>query len=73
MRAGTVGVKIKRADFTITGRQTSLSVAANDAATILAASRWCWERSQMSGTPIRLLGTRVASLTLEEARELRLF
>jgi DNA polymerase-4 len=73
MRAATVGLKIKRADFTITGRQTSLAVAANDAATILAASTWCWERSQMRGTPIRLLGTRVASLTLEEARELRLF
>jgi len=73
MRAATVGIKVKRADFTITGRQTSLAVAANDAATILAASTWCWERSHLRGTPIRLLGTRVASLTLEEARELRLF
>jgi DNA polymerase-4 len=73
MRAATVGIKVKRADFSITGRQTSLAVAANDAATILAASTWCWERSQLRGTPIRLLGTRVASLTLEEARELRLF
>ncbi len=73
MRAATVGIKVKRADFTVTGRQTSLAVAANDAATILAASTWCWERSQLRGTPIRLLGTRVASLTLEEARELRLF
>jgi hypothetical protein len=57
----------------VTGRQTSLAVAASDAATILAASTWCWERSQVRGTPIRLLGTRVASLTIEEARELRLF
>ncbi len=73
MRAATVGIKIKRADFTVTGRQTSLAVAASDAATILAASTWCWERSQVRGTPIRLLGTRVASLTIEEARELRLF
>jgi DNA polymerase-4 len=73
MRAATVGIKVKRADFSVTGRQTSLAVAANDAATILAASTWCWERSHLRGTPIRLLGTRVASLTLEEARELRLF
>jgi DNA polymerase-4 len=73
MRAATVGIKVKRADFTVTGRQTSLAVAANDAATILAASTWCWERAQLRGTPIRLLGTRVASLTIEEARELRLF
>jgi DNA polymerase IV len=73
LRAGTVGVKIKRADFTVTGRQTALAVATNDAPTILAASTWCWNRSELRGTPIRLLGTRVASLTAEEARELRLF
>ncbi len=73
LRAGTVGVKIKRADFTVTGRQTALAVATNDAPTILAASTWCWNRSDLRGTPIRLLGTRVASLTAEEARELRLF
>jgi DNA polymerase-4 len=73
MRAGTVGIKIKLADFTITGRQTALAVATNDAPTILAASTWCWERSGIAGRPIRLLGTRVASLTTEEARELRLF
>jgi DNA polymerase-4 len=73
LRASTVGVKIKRADFTITGRQTSLAVAADDAPTILAASTWCWQRSRLRGTPIRLLGTRVASLTAQEARELRLF
>ncbi len=73
LRAATVGIKIKRSDFTVTGRQTALAVATNDAPTILAASTWCWERSHLHGTPIRLLGTRVASLTAEEARELRLF
>jgi DNA polymerase-4 len=73
LRAATVGVKIKRADFTITGRQTALAVATSDAPTILAASTSCWERSQLRGVPIRLLGTRCASLTTEEARELRLF
>jgi DNA polymerase-4 len=72
MRAGTVGIKVKKADFTVTGRQTSLAVAASDAATILAASTWCWQRAELAGTPIRLLGTRVASLTTEVARELRL-
>ncbi len=34
---------------------------------------WCWQRAELRGVPIRLLGTRVASLTEEEARELRLF
>ena len=73
LRASTVGVKIKKADHTITGRQTSLAVATNDAATIHDAAVWCWQRAGMYGVPIRLLGTRVASLTDEEARQLRLF
>jgi DNA polymerase-4 len=72
LRAQTVGVKIKRADFSITGRQTTLAVATSDADVIHDAARWCWQRSEAAGTPIRLLGTRVASLTDEEARELRL-
>jgi len=73
MRASTVGVKIKRSDFTVSGRQTTLAVPTSDAETILAASEWCWRRSGLQGVPIRLLGTRVASLTIGEERELRLF
>jgi DNA polymerase-4 len=73
LRASTVGVKIKKADHTITGRQTSLAVATNDADTIHDAAVWCWQRAGMYGLPIRLLGTRVASLTDEAPRELRLF
>jgi DNA polymerase-4 len=73
LRGSTVGIKIKRADFTVVGRQTSLAVPANDAATILAASTTCWQRAGLAGVPIRLLGTRIASLTEEPERELRLF
>jgi len=73
LRASTVGVKIKKADHTITGRQTSLAVATNDADAIHDAAVWCWQRASMYGVPIRLLGTRVASLTDEESRELKLF
>jgi DNA polymerase-4 len=73
LRAATVGVKIKKADHTVTGRQTSLLVATNEADAIHDAAVWCWHRAGMRGVPIRLLGTRVASLTDEEARELRLF
>ncbi len=73
MRAATVGVKIKRGDFTVSGRQTTLAVPTNDPEAILAASESCWRRSGLQGVPIRLLGTRVASLTLGEERELRLF
>jgi DNA polymerase-4 len=73
LRGATVGVKIKRFDHAIVGRQTSLTVPTNDADTIYDAAVWCWERAEMRGIPIRLLGTRIASLTEEEARELRLF
>ncbi len=73
LRGATVGVKIKRADHTVTGRQTSLAVATNDADAIHDAALWCWHRAGLRGVPIRLLGTRVASLTEEPARELRLF
>jgi len=73
LRASTVGVKIKKADHTITGRQTSLAVATNEADAIHDAAVWCWQRAGLYGVPIRLLGTRVASLTDEESRELKLF
>ncbi|BDE05362.1 DNA polymerase IV [Vulcanimicrobium alpinum] len=73
LRGATVGIKIKRADFTITGKQTTLAVPTDDAGAILAASLWCWHRSGLAGVPIRLLGTRIASLTEEPQRELRLF
>ena len=73
LRGATVGIKIKRADFTVIGRQTTLAVAANDAPTILAAALACWARAGMAGVPIRLLGTRVAALTEEPEREMRLF
>jgi DNA polymerase-4 len=73
LRGATVGVKIKKADHTVTGRQTSLAVATDDADAIHDAAVWCWERAGMQGLPIRLLGTRVASLTEEKARELKLF
>ncbi len=73
LRGSTVGVKIKKADHTITGRQTSLTVATDDADAIHDAAVWCWQRAGMQGLPIRLLGTRVASLTEETARELKLF
>ncbi len=45
MRAQTVGIKIKRSDFTVTGKQTTLTVPTNDADTIRAAAEWCWHRS----------------------------
>lgn len=73
LRAATIGIKIKRSDFTIVARQTSVDVATSAADDIYAAALHCWQRSGISGRPIRLLGTRVAALSEGAARELSLF
>jgi DNA polymerase-4 len=73
LRGHTIGIKVKRADFTVLGRQTQLRVATDDADAIFAASVHCWKRSALAGAPIRLLGTRVADLVEGEAPELSLF
>ena len=72
LRGSTIGVKIKAADFSITGRQTSVVVPTDGAQDIFAAALHCWQRSEMAGKPIRLLGTRVASLSEETPPELPL-
>jgi DNA polymerase-4 len=73
LRGSTIGIKIKRADFSIFGRQTSIAVPTCDAATIEAAALHCLERAALGGAPVRLLGVRVAAITEEPARELSLF
>ncbi len=73
LRAHTVGIKVKRTDFTVLGRQTHLNVATDGAESIFAASVHCWKRSALAGAPIRLLGTRVADLVEGAAPELSLF
>jgi DNA polymerase-4 len=73
LRGGTIGVKIKRANFTLTGRQTSIAVPTHDADAIYAAAVHAWQRAGLAGTPIRLLGTRIAALTEGDVRELSLF
>jgi DNA polymerase-4 len=73
LRAATIGVKVKAADFSVVGRQTSVAVPTDSAAEIFAAALHCWQRSRMAGSPIRLLGTRVAALSEGAPRELPLF
>jgi DNA polymerase-4 len=73
LRGATIGIKIKRADFRVLARQTRLAAATDDADTILRAALHCWDRSAMTGQPIRLLGTRITDLVDETPRELSLF
>jgi DNA polymerase-4 len=60
--ARTVGIKIKRGDFTVVARQTHLTEPTQSARSIFRASTACLRRARLEGAPVRLLGTRVASL-----------
>jgi DNA polymerase IV len=71
--AQTVGVKIKRADFTIVGRQTHLAEPTRDARRIFRAAVHCLRRAGLEGVPVRLLGTRVASLVEGDPLQTTLF
>ena len=73
LSAATVGVKIKRADFRVFGRQTHLVEPTRDARRIFRAAVHCLRRAELNGAPIRLLGLRVASLTAGEAKQMPLF
>lgn len=73
LSAQTVGVKIKRADFTTLGRQTHLSEPTREARRIFHAAVHCLRRAQLQGTPVRLLGLRVASLAPGAPKQKGLF
>ena len=71
--ARTVGVKIKRGDFSIVGRQTHLAEPTREARRIFRAAVYCLRRAALDGAPVRLLGTRVASLVPGDAAQISLF
>jgi len=71
--ARTIGVKIKRADFTVVGRQTRLAEPTRDASRIFHAAVHCLQRAGLEGSAVRLLGTRVASLAEGETLQTSLF
>ncbi len=73
LSAGIVGVKIKRADFRVFGRQTHLIEPTRDPRRIFRAAVFCLRRAKLNGAPIRLLGLRVASLTSGEPKQISFF
>ena len=73
LSASTVGVKIKRADFTTFGRQTHLVEPTRDPKRIFRAAVHCLRRAELNGAPIRLLGLRVAQFTQGEPKQISLF
>lgn len=73
LSACTVGIKVKRADFKIIVRQTNLAEPTMDARQIFVSAVHCLRRAEIEGTPVRLLGTRVASLVHGEPKQQALF
>lgn len=73
LSARTVGVKIKRSDFTIVGRQTHLTEPTRDPRRIFRAAVHCLRRAELNGKPVRLLGLRVASLVPGAPQQAELF
>ena len=71
--ASTIGVKIRRADFTTVGRQAHLREPTREARRIFRTAVHCLRRAGLDGAPVRLLGTRVASLTEGDALQTSLF
>ena len=71
--AQTVGVKVKLADFSVRGRQTSLAQPTDDRRIIGAAAAFCLQRASVEGSRVRLIGTKVAALAPAGAKQLGLF
>jgi DNA polymerase-4 len=72
LRGSTIGVKVKRSDFTVVGRQLRLAEPTGDADMIYAAVERCLDRVDLAGHAVRLLGVRVASLTEDAATQMSL-
>lgn len=71
--AQTIGIKIKRANRTVVVRQTHLAEPTRDARRIFHAALHCLRRADLAHSPVRLLGTRVASLVEGDALQTSLF
>ncbi len=62
LRGATIGIKLRRGDFSTVVRQTTLAEPSDDGETIASAALHCFERAELRGAPVRLVGVRVATL-----------
>ena len=72
LRGRTIGVKVKRSDFTVVGRQLQVSQPTDDEAEIYAGAVRCLDRVDLAGRAVRLLGVRVAGLAEDAPRQMSL-
>lgn len=73
LRGTTIGIKIKRDDFTIVARQTSVAEPTRDARIIEAAAQRCLDRAELGEHAVRLLGVRIASITEDTSEQMSMF
>jgi DNA polymerase-4 len=73
LRGSTIGVKIRRSDFTTLGRQTTVALPTRDPDLIEAAALLCLERAALGEAPVRLLGVRVSFISEAPERQTSLF
>ncbi len=67
--ACTIGIKIKRSNFKTIVRQANLAEPTADARRIFVTAVHCLRRADVYNMPVRLLGTRVASLIAGEPKQ----
>lgn len=72
LRGTTIGIKLKLADFSVIGRQTSVAEPTRDGELLAAAALRCLDRAKLAGRAVRLAGVRVASLTEDSLEQLSL-
>ncbi len=73
LRGATIGIKLKRGDFSTIVRQTTLAEPSADGARIAVAALLCFERAELRGAPVRLAGVRVSALTEAPTEQLSFF
>ncbi len=73
LRGTTIGVKLKRSNFSTVHRQMTTREPVDDAEAIYGAASRCLERAHRDGEGVRLLGVRVASLTPGSTHQISLF
>jgi DNA polymerase-4 len=73
LSASTVGIKIRKADRTNLVRQVALTEPTRDVRRIYRAALHCLKRAEVHGTPVRLLGTRLANITEGAPAQIGLF
>ena len=72
LRGRTIGVKVKRSDFRIVGRQLQVAEPTDDPEVIYTAAERCLDRVDLTGSAARLLGVRVAGLTEDAPHQMSL-